>query len=658
MKIKIIKHNKAVSELLGTILLLVISVTVFSVVYASLFSAQANPSTPSVNLVGTIKSNNLLIEHFGGKSLSLRTKVLIDFNEESIDNIMLIIGNDNYLSDEAKADKRWDIGEKFLFSLDGIPGFIRYNPIDVLVIDVESNSIVMDGTVQEIIQGQSYSDLGVYYFTCLPSTVSDTGSIITASFSVFNYHEKPSNGFEYSIKIDGTEVVYKSYNLNPALESGIESNIISETITLPDSQPLNGNDYEISLEILIQGTIYEDDGDVNLGNNYQNFYVTLNQIDPDADLEVNLFSSNYNPLIDEEITVTAEVKNNGPSETNNVNVRCNLAVGLAYQSHTQDKGDYDKDTGIWNIGYLDNNEVVQLNILCKIEIIPNDVEFTQLAVIIDGSDSIPEAEFQMMINGLANSVRYGEIPYAGKIELTVFQIGIDSPYPFPYHPSNLEIGPVVLTDIIGDPGYYQNVADEIGNIEKIGGFSPIAQTMKTVADTLKVSPYFEPSVHQAVNIITDGFVNLKPFQKHPPYLECVEVNGEIYCMDMDETNSDEPVQEYLQDLTIYRDYMVSQLQMTEDQDEINALIIDGQYGNNFEWFKDNFVWPEPCYENWPPTGLGWIRLIDNSNEIQSSLKYQINIDPGNIDIGLMITNSDHPDPNSGNNQDKIVISPL
>jgi len=69
--------NKAISEVFGTLLILGISVTFFSIIYASILSIQVNPATPSIDLVGSVEDNYLIINNLGGKPLDLDTKVIV-----------------------------------------------------------------------------------------------------------------------------------------------------------------------------------------------------------------------------------------------------------------------------------------------------------------------------------------------------------------------------------------------------------------------------------------------------------------------------------------------------------------------------------------------------------------------------------------------------
>ena len=655
------KNNKAVSEVLGTILLLVISVSLFSVIYASFFAIDVTPNTPSVNIVGAIKQDSLILEHCGGESLSLGTKVLLDFTPDGSTRKSVIIDEENYLELDEKQDGEWNIGEDFSLVLSNIPEYQEFNPVGIMVVDVVSDSVVMYGTLQGTMQQVLSADLGVNSLVCNPSAVSTSGSIISVSFTVLNFNEKPANGFNYSISVDGTEKDPVSHNLDPALEMSMESGVITEPITLPNDPPLNGISYEIKLEIFIDGTVYADDGDTNKANNIKTSFVELNEIDPNADLVMSLSCNPIYPDIRtayEIITITAEVTNNGPSFTDNVEVRCKLPAGVRYVSNISTQGLYDNDTGIWTIGYIEAGETASLNIRAVAELLAEELPFTQLAILLDGSSSIPVEEFQMIVKSLSNAVRDGSIPHVGRIELTVFQMGLNYPYDYPYQVPFIEVGPVILNNIPGSPGYYLDVSEEIEGIQQIGGFTPLPACIQGMTDILKASPNFNPDYHQIIDFVTDGYPNLKLFQKYPTIVNCYEIDGGIICEINDDFDVDLPDLESLNDVDILIDYLISGLEMTEDQDEINCLVVDGLHGNNFGWFKDHVSWPQPGYDNWPPTDSGWARLVDTHLKVGESLAYQVNYEFVGRVITAIIINSDHPDPNPDNNIATVTVTPM
>ena len=139
MKMKLIKSNNAVSEVIGVALLLAITISLFSLLSFVVLSYPFTPSQPSVNLVGYIMDNNIIIEHYGGESLDDKTVVIIRINE-TITKINItdtdFDENDNGF---------WDLGEKFRYFIGNNMG----EQIEVTVVDIWSNSIIMNGIIQE-----------------------------------------------------------------------------------------------------------------------------------------------------------------------------------------------------------------------------------------------------------------------------------------------------------------------------------------------------------------------------------------------------------------------------------------------------------------------------------------------------------------------------
>jgi len=128
--------KKAVTEIIGTLLLLGISVSLFSIVYLSVLTTHSNPTSPSVNMVCTFDDDNITLWHLGGKDLSLDTKVLLNFNDGSNDEI--IINKTNLKKIDENDDGKWSTGEKLVYSNNIIVG----NQVEVTVVDAISNSIV------------------------------------------------------------------------------------------------------------------------------------------------------------------------------------------------------------------------------------------------------------------------------------------------------------------------------------------------------------------------------------------------------------------------------------------------------------------------------------------------------------------------------------
>lgn len=101
-----------------------------------------------------------------------------------------------------------------------------------------------------------------------------------------------------------------------------------------------------------------------------------------VDLAVTKTTNTTNGLVNlnEDFVYYITVINYGPDDSDNVIAKDLIEKGLIIKSIVSSTGtNYDKDTGVWTIGNLKNNQVVTLNITCKVNrtgIIPNIVSVT------------------------------------------------------------------------------------------------------------------------------------------------------------------------------------------------------------------------------------------------------------------------------------------
>lgn len=141
MKLK--GSNEGVSEIIGTVLLLGMAISFFSILSYTVLSYPSAPSSPSANLVATKDGGHLLIEHRGGEALTLDTKVIITFSNGT--SISMTIGDKNYLDDKAKEDNLWGLGEWFIYPYQDTN--IKSKPVSIAVVDMKSNSMIMTGSL-------------------------------------------------------------------------------------------------------------------------------------------------------------------------------------------------------------------------------------------------------------------------------------------------------------------------------------------------------------------------------------------------------------------------------------------------------------------------------------------------------------------------------
>ena len=128
--------NKAVSEIVGTLLLLVISISLFSVIYLSVLTIYPSPTRPSVDLICSIdeNNNNIKIEHCGGETLDLDTEFILTIAET---NEKFTAGD--YLNNESKNNRVWNIGERIVYPV----GNITDMKGSISVVDIHSNSVIL-----------------------------------------------------------------------------------------------------------------------------------------------------------------------------------------------------------------------------------------------------------------------------------------------------------------------------------------------------------------------------------------------------------------------------------------------------------------------------------------------------------------------------------
>ncbi len=183
------RKNQAVSEVLGTILLLSISVTIFSIVYTAFFSIQPDTTTPNSNIIGTIDNNTLILEHRGGDPLSLETGVILNLPGET--NEYIKIGIEEFLDNESKNNCEWNIGERVAYPLNNLSNFNRFNPISITVVDKKSNSVIINGILQEA----RVSDLKIEISVSDNEPLINTDIIISIKVSNKNGPSDANNTF-------------------------------------------------------------------------------------------------------------------------------------------------------------------------------------------------------------------------------------------------------------------------------------------------------------------------------------------------------------------------------------------------------------------------------------------------------------------------------
>jgi FlaG/FlaF family flagellin (archaellin) len=139
------RSSQAVSEVVGVILLLGITIGLFGFLNYVVFSFSFQPSAPSVNLVGSIDIKNCIItiEHNGGESLDGNINVIITINNNNPDpkSISYLINettDPKWNFNKINTDYKWNLGETVQYYYKSSDTNIR-----VTVIDTSTNTIIL-----------------------------------------------------------------------------------------------------------------------------------------------------------------------------------------------------------------------------------------------------------------------------------------------------------------------------------------------------------------------------------------------------------------------------------------------------------------------------------------------------------------------------------
>ena len=156
--IKKIRSKQAVSEVIGVVLLLGITVALFALLNFYVFHFSFEPSVTSVNLIGTIdKSNNMIyIEHTSGESLEGNTEIIITIGDDppyqsSVSEIINKVDMVHWtlivpISNADKNPDKWDFGEtvQFHYEPDITGKYIRAD-----VVNPVKNTMILSVVLQQ-----------------------------------------------------------------------------------------------------------------------------------------------------------------------------------------------------------------------------------------------------------------------------------------------------------------------------------------------------------------------------------------------------------------------------------------------------------------------------------------------------------------------------
>ncbi len=136
-------HDEAVSEVVGTLFLITLTICAFSAIALIVLNPWSNfpeESPPNIFLVGYIQDNAIIVEHRGGISLDQPIKVTVAI--AGSDHTFNMNGSSYW--DDTNGDGKWSVGEQIVYP----GGNFQGKRVTCVVIDVRGNNILFDKTIQ------------------------------------------------------------------------------------------------------------------------------------------------------------------------------------------------------------------------------------------------------------------------------------------------------------------------------------------------------------------------------------------------------------------------------------------------------------------------------------------------------------------------------
>jgi hypothetical protein len=137
-------HDNAVSEIVGTLFLIVIAIGLFTAVTLMVINPWGNFSSvdpPNLTLVGFVKGDLVILEHRGGIPLDEKTTITITIANAS-DTFAV---NELGYWDDSNNDGWWSINEQVRYP----GGSLQGKQVSCVVISVDKNTIIFDKILQK-----------------------------------------------------------------------------------------------------------------------------------------------------------------------------------------------------------------------------------------------------------------------------------------------------------------------------------------------------------------------------------------------------------------------------------------------------------------------------------------------------------------------------
>jgi len=675
MVIDQMQHNRnciAVSEIIGTVLLLFIAISAMAVIYYNVLADDGpNPKT-IVRIVGHGEGEYIYLEHNGGENIDLDNEITYTIAGDSFPS--RTIGDLIYKNKEP-LDK-WNLGEELKIPINyNLDKLDEFQIAEITGIDTESNSMIFNGPVT---LPQPVSDLGIdISVENLDDDPIDGGDRLQITITLTSYggNVEGSGGVIVNYMIpDGLTYLssdspsghekepydpqtgdWNAGNIlvgNPAiLEIDVEVNESLGRIPTQLSLILDGSGSIMDYD-WIKGTDYAHDG-TNAAKSsaatHSSYFLhegkfgcnSLNTSDA-SEIQIEFWYRLYDSY--------------GTVENGDVLIEC-------YDGNEWDEVDsifgspaetwYPHSLTITDSQYFIPNFKIRFNSSNLFEGWGSDYQYHDemiwidevviqkdgISILEDSFEDDPwdtnwKSDWDMTLIGLSNAIKNESVfPYDGSVELSVVQFGDEI--------SRREIDPVNVSS----SDIANNTADDILAINQRKYGTPMAAGIYLATDQILTSDEYDPDKRQAVVLVTDGLPNWcseRPFTNYPngPY--------DSYSSSCDAEESTE----------IAREDLLSTFNMDNESDtidELNALAIGA--APDITWLNGSIIWPNPYIWDIQNNGFlnpGWVAHIDSFEQFEFAMNEMFKA-LFSLHNTVNLVGSTTYDPNNTNNQATVTI---
>jgi hypothetical protein len=300
MKRKWKKQDDAVSEVIGAIMMVGIGVALFSVLYFIVMSYPFTPPVPSVDIVGSIQGDSIVLEHRGGDSLDQNATVSFIIGGVRISDTIGFFLNDS------NGNHRWDIGEQLAYNYT-VSGNITGLQVEATVVDRDSNSIVMMGVLQEgettVIPPEipslntSVNPISPYVQASPSLIVSATGDAGLDNVTLYYRWSDDNSSWNGGLNDIYDGVDSNTSNVDDSGDTGTETNFSNANGTAPDNNSMSlveADQTGQSYKTAVQGDTTNVDLSADLG--IETNFMNCKETAPDGD-NMSLAESNDGYLL-------------------------------------------------------------------------------------------------------------------------------------------------------------------------------------------------------------------------------------------------------------------------------------------------------------------------------------------------------------------------